>query len=220
MSRAGARALGAGALLAGSLLLPGARAQSKGDDQPDFMRAKIVATRRHGFTAGLAFAPATVWARGTPTAYARRTREYELVLGPTIAPSLSGYLGYAIADELSFTVAFEPSLYARDDVKISGASAALRVECWPFVSLGGALRDLGVVGRAGLGSAKATRASTGEPLASSGGYSLLGLDLIWDAVRFHGLGLGPTVGVTHRSSATWTQTDLLVGVRVVLYGGP
>jgi hypothetical protein len=196
-----------------------AHAQSKGDDQPDFMRAPIVAARRHGFTAGVSLAPATVWARGTPTAYAQRNSAYEQRLGPAVAPSVSAHLGYALADEVSFTLAVEPSLYSHGDRKISGTSLAFRVELWPLVSLGGAFRDLGVVARAGLGSARVKDAS-GASLASSGNYSLVGLDLIWDAARFHGLALGPTLGLTHRSSETWTETDLQLGLRVAFYGGP
>jgi hypothetical protein len=196
-----------------------ALAQSKGDDQPEFMRQPIVAQRRHGFEIGLTAAPAAVFVRGTPTAYAQRNAEYEVSLGPTIAPSLSGYLGYALADELSFTLALESSLYRHGDQKISGTSVAFRIEAWPFTTYGKGWRDVGVVGRAGLGSARVTSQSTGDTLASSGTYSLVGLDLVWDAWRVGHLGLGPTIGVTYRKSETYAETDLLFGLRVAIYGG-
>ncbi len=196
-----------------------ASAQSKGDDMPDFMRQPIVAQRRHGFTFGLTAAPASVWVHGTPTAYAQRNAEYEVNLGPTLAPSLSGYLGYALADELAFTLAIEPSLYRHGDQKISGTSVAFRVEAWPFMALGGAWRDVGIVGRAGLGSARVTSQATGDSLASSGTYSLVGLDLTWDAVRVGHLAIGPTLGVSYRASETYGETDVLLGLRVAVYGG-
>lgn len=211
------------AIFASLALLTPARdagAQSKGDDQPDFMRAPIATTRRHGFTAGVSLAPAVVWAHGTPTAYAQRSSAYEVQLGPTIVPSVSAHLGYALSDEVSFTLAGEPALYARGDRTITGASLAFRVELWPLGSLGGVFRDLGVVLRAGIGSARVKDARTSATLASSGGYSLVGLDLIWDAAGFHGLALGPTLGLTHRSSETWTETDLQLGLRIAFYGGP
>lgn len=111
-------------------------AQSKGDDQPEFMRQPIVAQRRHGFEVGLTAAPASVWVSGTPNAYAQRNAAYEVSLGPNVAPSLSGYLGYALADELSFTLALESSLYRHGDQKISGTSIAFRVEAWPLTAYG------------------------------------------------------------------------------------
>jgi hypothetical protein len=198
---------------------PAASAQSKGDDQPEFMRQPIVAQRRHGFEIGLTAAPASVWVSGTPNAYAQRNAVYEVSLGPTIAPSLSGYLGYALADELSFTLALESSLYRHGDQKISGTSIAFRVEAWPLTAYGKGWRDVGIVGRAGLGSARVTSQSTGDTLASSGTYSLVGLDLVWDAWRVGHLGVGPTIGVSYRKSETYSETDLLLGLRVAIYGG-
>ncbi len=217
MRRSRALAVAASLALAGSTA--DARAQSKGDDQPEFMREPIVATRRHGFTIGITTAPELVSLHGTPTAYADRSAAYELHVGPSLAPMVSGYLGYALADELSFTVALEPSLYRRDDVKISGTSFEFRIEAFPFTHLGGLWPDVGLVGRAGVGSMRVTRESTGELLASSGGNSVVGLDVIWDAGRLGHFGVGPTLGVTYRWSETYAETDVLLGLRVAFYGG-
>lgn len=64
-----------------------------------------------------------------------------------------------------------------------------------------------------------TSQATGDTLASSGTYSLVGLDLVWDAWRVGHLGVGPTIGVTYRKSETYSETDLLLGLRVAIYGG-
>jgi hypothetical protein len=210
----------AAALAATTLGASPSRAQSKGDDMPEFMHEPIAATRRHGFEFGITAAPQSVWAHGTPTAYALRTPANEVHLGPAIVPGFSGYLGYALADEVSFTFAVEPALYRHGDAKISGTSFAFRIEAWPFARLGRVGRDVGIVGRAGLGSARVTDQTTGDSLASSGTYSLVGLDVVWDAARVGGLGIGPTIGISYRSSQTWSETDLLMGLRVAFYGGP
>jgi len=197
-----------------------ARAQSKGDDMPDFMRKPVEASRRRGFTFGLVGAPSMYWSSATPVDYVKRSSAYEVRASHAIAPSISGFLGVAFADEASFTLAVEPALARHGDIRTSGIAFAFRIETWPLVKLGGVFRDLGIAGKFGLGSANFRRISTGETLASSGGYSLVGVDLLWDALRIGGLGIGPTAGVTYRFSATYEETDLTLGLRVAFYAGP
>lgn len=198
-----------------------ARAQSKGDDMPDFMREPVKTTRRHGFTIGLQAAPAMLWARATPNDYAKRNDAYAVRLDHVVATTGSLFLGVAFADELSFAFQLEPSFVRHGDVRVSGFSFAFRVETFPFVSLGGIWRDLGIAPRFGLGSARFRSVSTGDSLATSGGlYSLVGVDVFLDAARLGHFGLGPTIGLAHRFSETYRSTELTLGLRVAFYGGP
>ena len=197
-----------------------ARAQSKGDDMPEFMRRPVETTRRHGFTFGVAVAPAMVWARATPHEYQKRTDTYAVRLDHAVVPTGALFFGVAFADELSFAFQLEPSFVRHGDVRVTGFSFAFRVETFPFVSLGGIYRDFGIAPRFGLGTASFKSKSTGGSLATSGLYSLVGVDLFWDALRSGHFGFGPTIGLAHRFSETYGATELTLGVRIALYGGP
>src|SRR5438552_2359907 len=80
---------------------PRAHAQSKGDDTPEFMKHPVEATRRRGFTFGVMASPMVYWARGTPTEYVKRNDAYRVRLDHAFAPSVVGFLGVALADEIS-----------------------------------------------------------------------------------------------------------------------
>ena len=209
------------ALALALLLTPSpSAAQTKGDDMPDFMHHPVVSERRHGFTFGVIAGPSLLTTTATPTEYAKRNPDYEVHLGGVVVPSMSVFLGVAFADELSFALELEPSLAKHGDVKISGRAFAFRLETWPLVSLGKAYRDFGIATRFGFGSANFTSISTGDSIASAGGYSMVGVDLLWDALRLGSFGFGPTLGVSYRFSATYTQTDVVLGLRSAFYGGP
>jgi hypothetical protein len=197
-----------------------ARAQSKGDDMPDFMRVPVQTERRHGFTFGVTAAPAMVWSRATPNEYEKRNDRYAVRFDHAVVTTGTLFLGVAFADELSFAFQLEPSFARHGNVKVSGFAFAFRVETFPFVSLGGIYRDLGIAPRFGLGTASFKRKSTGESLATSSLYSLVGVDVFWDALRHGHFGLGPTLGIAHRFSETYRWTEVTLGVRVAFYGGP
>lgn len=202
------------------LLLPSrAEAQSKGDEEPDFMKEPIVSKRRRGFLVGVEAAPTLMTSRSTPTEFAKRNDAFAVNLGPRIVPTISGFVGAAFADELSVAVEVQPSLVSTSDVKVGGFAVAFRIEAWPLVSYGGVFRDLALVARFGLGSASLTDAKTGD-VVGGGTYSLVGGALMWDAVRFRWFGAGPTLGADYRSGATHRQTDVSLGLRVVFYAGP
>ncbi len=214
-----------GAFFAGSiasmlLVSSLASAQSKGDDMPDFMHHPVVAERRHGFTFGVVTAASLLWTTATPTDYAKRNSAYEVRLSGAVVPYVSPFFGVAFADELSFTLSFQPSLARHGDVKISGNCFAFRVEAWPLVSLGKAYRDFGIAGRFGFGTASFTSRATDDSIANAGNYSMVGVDLLWDAARLGSFGFGPTLGVSYRFSATYSQTDVILGLRSAFYGGP
>jgi hypothetical protein len=197
-----------------------ARAQSKGDDMPDFMREPTKTERRHGFTFGVTVAPAMMWARATPNEYEKRNDAYAVRFDHAVVTTGALFFGVAFADELSFAFQLEPSFARHGDVKVSGFAFAFRIETFPFVSLGGIYRDLGIAPRFGLGSATFKNKTTGESLATSSLYSLVGVDLFWDALRLGHFALGPNVGLAHRFSETYRSTELTFGLRVAFYGGP
>lgn len=202
------------------LLVPAsASAQSKGDDEPDFMKEPIRATRRRGFLVGVNAAPALLISRSTPTEFAKRNDAFAVNLGPRVVPTVSGFVGAAFADELSVALEVQPSLVSTADVKVNGVAVVFRIEAWPLVSYGGVFRDLAVVARFGLGNASLSDRATGDALGG-GSYSLVGGELMWDAFRWHGLGVGPTLGAAYRKGDTHEQTDVSAGLRVVFYGGP
>ena len=197
-----------------------AHAQSSGADDPPFMHVPASSTRRNGFTFGLSTGASVVTSNATPTAYAQRNDAYRVQIGPRIAPSFAPFIGFALSDELSFTLSIEPQRITSGDVHITGTAFQFRFEAFPFVWLGETYRDLGIAPRFGLGSSRFTQISTGDSIAASGTYSLVGVDFFWDALRSGSFALGPTVGFAYRFSDTMTESDVLLGLRVAYYARP
>ncbi|MFI5299497.1 MAG: hypothetical protein ACHREM_15510 [Polyangiales bacterium] len=196
-----------------------ARAQSSGADDPPFMHEPVKATLRSGFTLGLSLGPALVWTSGTPTQYQYRNDQYRVTLGPFLAPSITPFVGWALSDEVTFALGIEPVRESSSGVSISGTAFHFRIELFPFSSRGGVLAGLGLATRIGLGSERFND-SSGNQVAASGTYSMVGADLIWEKWRAGNWVLGPALGVVVRTSDTLTETNIGFTLRGAYHAGP
>lgn len=214
------RAIVAGSIVVGALVGAGdARAQSSGAEDPPFMHVPVTAKLRGGFTLGLSLGPELVSSWATPTAYTERNDLYRVRLGPFLAPSITPFIGWALADEVTFALGIEPVRESSSGVSVSGTALHFRFEIFPFASLGGPLADLGVATRVGLGSERFTDAS-GNSVASSGTYSMVGADFFWEKWRAGCWVIGPSLNFALRTSDTLTETDVGLTLRVAYHARP
>jgi hypothetical protein len=207
----------ASALLLGS---GQASAQQPGRDEPEFMRKPIESSRRQGFMLGVLGGATLYDGTATPQEYLKRDALHEVHFGPVLSPSLSVLIGDAPSDLLAFALQVQPSLAHDGDLKRKGYSLAFRLDLYPLVSRGGLWRDLGIAPRFGVGKLTFNDKRTGATRADSGMFSEAGLDLVWDAVRWRGLGFGPSLGYTYRWSATLSESAVMGGIRVMFWAGP
>jgi hypothetical protein len=196
-----------------------AHAQSSGAEDPPFMHVPVTAKLRGGFTLGLSLGPEVVWSWATPTAYTQRNDQYRVTLGPFVAPSITPFIGWAIADEVTFALGIEPIREHASGVSVSGAALHFRFEIFPFSSMGGALADLGIATRVGLGSERFTDPS-GNSVASSGTYSMVGADVFWEKWRAGNWVLGPSLNFALRTSDTLTETNVGLTLRGAYHAHP
>lgn len=128
------------------------------------------------------------------------------------------WAGGAIRDWFTFGLGFEMSNLRGNGYTANGAAFLLRPELYPLWALGGAYRDLGVHADFGVGWMKMKDGTA--KVADGGSLGRVGFGVFHETLRWHHLGVGPTVGLSHYFSETLTATVIEIGARVAFTVGP
>jgi hypothetical protein len=131
------------------------------------------------------------------------------------------WIGGALRDWFNFGIGTSLDSVSGDGSVAGGFAFLFRVEAYPAYSLGGAWRDVSVFGNFGAGTASIVDAEdTDSVLAEGGSMSVVGLGGAFEPWRFWRFAAGPFVAYEHRWSLSLKSHLGLVGMRLVLYGGP
>lgn len=135
-----------------------------------------------------------------------------------VGSTSSIWLGIALRDWVTFGIGVASSGGLPGD-KISGVgSIGVRVEGYPFFSLGGFGHDLGLVGEFGVaGGSILAKDDKKHPLADGGSMGFVGLGVFWEAFKIWHLALGPAVQYSHGFSESMHSNAVTLGLRTALY---
>jgi hypothetical protein len=103
--------------------------------------------------------------------------------------------------------------------KASAFGVVAHVEAFPLFSLGGALRDLGVLVDAGLGTASVTDGS-GNKVVDGAATSMFGGGFFYEGLRAWKTAHGPFVRADYVWSDTASHPAFFIGWRSELYARP
>jgi hypothetical protein len=134
----------------------------------------------------------------------------------------------ALSDYLNFGFFAGEAKFGTHEWYSSGAAGGLRVEIFPLYSLGGPLRDLGVLLKTGIGSTTLVNRqiglSDGEPAVSQTGVgAFIAPGVFYEFWLFRGMGghfaLGPSLEYDAMYSESMERHGALLGLRFLWYGG-
>jgi hypothetical protein len=178
-----------------------------------------IAKRRSGFAMGADFGLGLGGVDGYPNdAVKLNDSRYRADTGFAAGTIGRAWLGGTIRDWFSFGLGLETLRMQGNGLIASGGGFILRPEVYPLWSLGGAYRDLGAYADFGLGWMKTRRDA--EIVADGGSLGLFGVGLFHETLRWHHLGVGPTLGCALYFSQTLTATVAQVGLRIAFTSGP
>jgi hypothetical protein len=131
------------------------------------------------------------------------------------------YLGGALTDWFTFAFGLSRSSFGSSRLVSGSAAFLFHVEAFPLWGRGGALRDLGLFGDFGTGTATIKRRSDGVEHSSSGSLSIVGFGAFWEPWRLAGhLALGPYSALHFEDSNSMLRYYGDIGLRGAFYGGP
>jgi hypothetical protein len=177
------------------------------------------AERRSDVVVGVSTGMVLGTARGYPNEVDKLDDpDFESTTGFQLGASGMGWLGGAFTDWFTFGVGYAQLYGEGSEGTGSGGAFLFHVETFPFYTLGGALRDLTIHGNFGAGG---YTVDGDLPDDADGGFvSFVGFGSAYEAFRFGHFALGPNVDYLNLRSPTLSAHQLIVGARVVFYGGP
>jgi hypothetical protein len=141
--------------------------------------------------------------------------------GPSFASNFNWWFGGAPRDWLSTGLGFSALSAQFNRATGVGIGLLLHVEAFPFYSLGGLYRDLGIGLDGGLGVVTMFDADDKEfeePIAESGSLSTIAVSAFWEPIRLWNVSMGPAANYVHGFSQTMHINQFTVGWRTSLYG--
>lgn len=179
------------------------------------------ATRRSGFTAGIMPAFSVGDASGYPNDFSKLDDPTWHASTTGIGSDLTVYLGGALTDWFTFSFGLASSKFGSSRLQSSSTAFVFHIEAFPLFARGGLYRDLGIFADVGTGTATLKRKEDGVELSNSGGLSMGGGGVVWEAWRLGGhLAFGPFAAWHYQSSDAMTRQFSELGLRGVFYGGP
>jgi hypothetical protein len=179
------------------------------------------ATRRSGFTAGIALGFGLSSIVGYPNdAKKIGLQRYYTATGARPTPIGQTWIGGALTDWFTFGIGVIGSkLLTGDKANTNGFS--FHVEAFPLFWMGGRLRDLGVTLDAGSGTSNVTSGPSDEnKLVQSSAASLIGGGVFYEGFRFWRVATGPFLVGNYMWSDTVRRPGIFLGWRAALYTGP
>lgn len=144
--------------------------------------------------------------------------EFEVDTGLGVNRGTALWLGGALADWLTISAGFSGGSYEKDGLSTSGSILHLRIDTFPLFWRGGLWQDVGVSLVAGTGNVSVERGD--ERVARGEATSAVGAGVFFEPIRFWQCSTGPDVSYNHQFSRSISSHQLVIGWRLVLYGGP
>lgn len=177
------------------------------------------ATRRSGFTLGIASGLSIASARGylnDVTQIDVSGLEASTGAGASVGTAL--WIGGALADWLTIALGLTRGSFSGNGLDATGSSLHVRIEAFPLFFRGGAWQDAGLSVFAGTGNYDVKRADT--TVAEGEGTSLVGVGAFFEPWQFWQLSTGPDVSYTHQFSRSLSAHSLIIGWRLAFYAAP
>jgi hypothetical protein len=178
-------------------------------------------TRRGGLVIGLAEGFGAMSVVGYPNDVQKiGYAPYYTATGARGGPLAQLWVGVAFSDWLTFGLGFTGSTFLdKGGHEARSDGGVFRVEAFPLFSLGGRLRDLGVMFEAGLGSASVTDAMNNK-LVDGGAASIIGGGVFYEGFRVWKLAQGPFLMGDYLWSDTALRPGIFLGWRMSFYSKP
>jgi hypothetical protein len=178
-------------------------------------------TRRGGFVVGVAAGAGLASIVGYPNDLQKEGYAgYYTATGARPSSLLQLWIGGAFADWFTLGVGFTAgSLFATGSDTARSGAGLFHVEAFPLFSLGGHLRDLGVMLDAGFGTATVADAMSNK-LVDSSAASLIGGGVFYEAFRTWKIRQGPFLMGNYVWSDTALRPGIFAGWRASLYVKP
>jgi hypothetical protein len=182
----------------------------------------VATERRGGLVVGFALGAAVGSAAGFPND-PTKIGLIKYYTETSIGAGFSGriWLGAALRDWLTVGLGFGGAgLSAGDKVYFSG-NAGFHLEIFPLWSLGGRLRDAGVMVQTGVGSGIVTPAKDQKTLLVDGGLtSSVGLGVTWEGLRLGKVAMGPYLEYEYMYGSSLRGGQFVLGWRSAFYQRP
>jgi len=202
------------ALLATTSLTSPAWAQNTSDDWSGGYGER--AERRSDIVFGVAPSLMLGGSHGYPNEIEKIDQpEYEAKSGFTTGVGFEGWVGVALKDWFTFGVGGVYLGGYGKNSDVSGGAGVVRVEAFPFYGLG--VKDLALFGNFGAGSL--TLHADGRE-GQAGFASVGGGGVAYELARFGHFAFAPSAEYLLVASQALTAHQVLIGARVVFYGGP
>ncbi|MDC0749488.1 hypothetical protein [Polyangium mundeleinium] len=190
------------------------------EDEKDPTLRAVTSERRSSFTFGLAIGASLGSASGFPNDPTKiGLLRYYTDTGIGAGFGARAWAGAALRDFLSFGLTFGAvGLDAGDKVFFSGM-VGFHTEIFPLYTLGGSLRDLGLMVETGVGTAIVTPADDQDTLLVDGGLtSALGLGVFYEGFRLGSkVGMGPYLAYDYMYGTSIRGGAFVLGWRTALY---
>jgi hypothetical protein len=141
--------------------------------------------------------------------------QYEAKSGFTSGIGFEGWVGVALKDWFTFGVGGVYLGGYGKNSDISGGAGLVRVEVFPLYGIG--LKDLAVFAHVGAGS---LTLHEGSREGQAGFASVGGGGVAYELARFGHFAFAPSAEYLLVASQAMTAHQVLIGARVVFYGGP
>jgi hypothetical protein len=130
------------------------------------------------------------------------------------------WVGGALRDWFVVGVGLNFGSIAGGDATLSrGGAFVFHLEGFPLFPVGGAFRDLAVVGEFGTGNRKLIKAS--QTVADGGMMSYASAGILYEPIRIGShVSAGPMLLLAYQFSETLNAAFAIAGVQIAYYGGP
>jgi hypothetical protein len=189
-------------------------------DENDPTMRTVAAERRSGLALGLAIGASLGSAAGFPNDPTKiGLARYYTDTGIGAGFGARAYAGFALRDFLVFGLTFGAMGMDAGDTVFFGGSAGFHTEIYPLYSLGGRLRDLGIMAETGVGTAIVRPSGDPDTLLVDGGFaSAVGLGVFYEGIRLGSkTGMGPFVSYDYLWSTSARGGAFVLGWRTAIY---
>jgi hypothetical protein len=146
--------------------------------------------------------------------------QYHASSGLGGGPASGFWLGGALRDWFVVGVGLTFGSLGGGDATLSrGGAFVLHLEGFPLFEMGGAFRDLAVVGEFGTGNRSLLKAS--QTVADGGAMSYASLGVLYEPIRIgKHVSAGPMLLAAYQYSESLNAVFALAGMQIAYYGGP